>query len=85
MPTDRTITETGVTTARPPFVAEKLAVIAGRGFDPYRLPPMHHRHLALGAQMIPAGNWQRPGYYGPREKRLECIAAEAQAVRTMWD
>ena len=80
--TDRSVTETGVTTARPPFVAEKLAVIAGRGFDPYRLSAMHHRHLALGAQMIPAGNWQRPGYYGSPERRLECIAEEVRAVRS---
>jgi len=80
--TDRTVSETGVTTARPPFVAEKLAVIAGRGFDPYRLSAMHYRHLALGAKMIPAGSWQRPGFYGPEDRRLESIAAEAHAVRT---
>ncbi len=80
--TDRTVSETGVTTARPPFVAEKLAVIAGRGFDPYRLSAMHYRHLALGAKMIPAGSWQRPGFYGPDDKRMESIEAEARAVRT---
>ncbi|MDK2778466.1 MAG: (2Fe-2S)-binding protein [Pseudomonadota bacterium] len=79
--TDRTVSETGVTTARPPFVAEKLAVIAGRSFDPYRQSAMHHRHVALGAKMIPAGSWQRPAFYGAQERRLECIAAEADAVR----
>ena len=80
--TGRSVSETGVTTARPPFVAEKLAHIAGRGFDPYRQSAMHHRHVELGAKMIPAGSWQRPAYYGREEDRLQCIAAEAQAVRT---
>jgi sarcosine oxidase subunit alpha len=32
--------------------------------------------------MIPAGTWQRPAFYGPTEKRLACINAEATAVRT---
>ncbi len=46
--TQRNISETGVTTARPPFVAEKLAHVAGRAFDPYRQTPMHARHLQAG-------------------------------------
>jgi len=79
--TDRTVSETGVTTARPPFNAEKLALIAGRGFDPYRQSAMHHLHVELGAKMIPAGSWQRPGFYGVPEQRLECIAREAMGVR----
>ncbi|MAD44946.1 MAG: aminomethyltransferase [Oceanospirillaceae bacterium] len=79
--TERSVSETGVTTARPPFNAEKLAVIAGRAFDPYRQSAMHHRHVELGAKMIPAGSWQRPAFYGAAENRLECIAKEAHAVR----
>lgn len=80
--TGRSVTETGVTTARPPFVPEKLAHIAGRIFDPYRRTSMHHRHLALGAKMIPAGNWQRPAYYCRPEERDNCIQAESVHVRT---
>lgn len=80
--TGRAVTETGVTTARPPFAAEKLAHIAGRSFDPYRRTPMHHRHLELGAKMIPAGNWQRPGFYGPADQRDACIHAESVHVRS---
>ena len=79
--TERSVSETGVTTARPPFTAEKLAHIAGRGFDPYRQTPMHQRHVALGAHMIPAGNWQRPAYYGDSAQRLAHIQAEAKNVR----
>ena len=79
--TDRSVSETGVTTARPPFTAEKLAHIAGRGFDPYRQTPIHQRHLELGAKMMPAGNWQRPAFYGPAEQRLKNIEREALNVR----
>ncbi len=79
--TGRTVTETGVTTARPPFSPEKLAHVAGRIFDPYRRTAMHHRHIELGAKMIPAGNWQRPAFYGQAEARDACIQAEATHVR----
>jgi sarcosine oxidase subunit alpha len=79
--TNRTVTETGVTTARPPFAPEKLAHLAGRMFDPYRRTTMHHRHLALGAKMVPAGNWQRPGFYGVDDERERCIQRESEHVR----
>lgn len=79
--TDRTVTETGVTTARPPFSPEKLAHVAGRIFDPYRRTAMHHRHKELGAKMMPAGNWQRPAFYGKPEDRDACMHAEAEHVR----
>ncbi|PPV34634.1 2Fe-2S iron-sulfur cluster-binding protein [Ectopseudomonas oleovorans] len=79
--TGRNVSETGVTTARPPFVAEKLAHVAGRGFDPYRQTAMHQRHLELGAKMMPAGIWQRPAYYGKPEEREACMQAEARQVR----
>ena len=80
--TDRTVTETGVTTARPPFAPEKLAHVAGRIFDPYRRTAMHQRHLELGAKMIPAGIWQRPAFYGPADQRDESIHTESQHVRS---
>ena len=79
--TQRNISETGVTTARPPFVAEKLAHVAGRAFDPYRQTPMHARHLQIGAKMMPAGIWQRPAYYGNAKDREACMQAEAVHVR----
>ncbi|MFV3405362.1 2Fe-2S iron-sulfur cluster-binding protein [Pseudomonas sp. NY15463] len=79
--TGRSISETGVTTARPPFQAEKLAHVAGRAFDPYRQTPMHRRHLEAGAKMMPAGIWQRPAYYGKPDAREACMQAEARQVR----
>ena len=79
--TERSVAEIGVTTARPPFAGEKLGVLAGRGFEPERLTAMHHRHLELGAQMMPAGLWWRPGYYGPKDRREAAIIEEVLAVR----
>ena len=79
--TGRSVAETGVTTSRPPVAAEKLGVIAGRIFSPERRSPMHERHLSLGATMIPAGPWWRPGFYGPKSERLPRINQEALNVR----
>lgn len=80
--TGRSISETGVTTARPPFVAEKLAHVAGRAFDPYRQTPMHKRHVEAGAKLMPAGVWQRPAFYGKPDEREACMQAEALHVRS---
>lgn len=79
--TQRSVSETGVTTARPPFEAEKLAHVAGRAFDPYRQTPMHQRHVEAGAKMMPAGIWQRPAYYGKPHERETCMQQEALHVR----
>lgn len=83
--TQRSVSETGVTTARPPFEAEKLAHVAGRAFDPYRQTPMHKRHVEAGAKMMPAGIWQRPAYYGKASERDACMQAEALHVRNKVD
>jgi sarcosine oxidase subunit alpha len=79
--TGRSVAETGVTTARPPVKAEKLAVLAGRHLNPIRFTPMHHRHLEAGARMMPAGTWRRPAYYGSVTERETCIQRESLTVR----
>jgi sarcosine oxidase subunit alpha len=70
-----------VTTQRPPYTPEKFGHMAGRVFDPERRTAMHHRHLELGAQMMPAGLWWRPAYYGQKSQRDAAIREEVQAVR----
>lgn len=72
--TDRTIADTGTTTARPPFTPVKLGVLAGQKLEPVRLTPLHHQHLDLGATMMNAGQWKRPEHYGNPN-------AEVRAVR----
>ncbi len=77
----RTVAETGVTTARPPFAPERIAHCAGRSFYPERHSSMHHRHLEAGAQMLLAGVWLRPAYYGPKGERDRCMSEESLNVR----
>jgi len=79
--TRRKVAQIGVTTARPPLAAEKLGVLAGRGFEPERFTAMHHRHLEAGATMMPVGLWWRPAYYGPRERRETCVREEWLSIR----
>ncbi|MGI9493598.1 MAG: glycine cleavage T C-terminal barrel domain-containing protein, partial [Geminicoccaceae bacterium] len=73
--------EIGTTTSRPPFSAEKFAHLAGRSFEPVRETAMHHRHLEAGAQMMTAGLWMRPAYYGPKDQAERLIAAEVDNCR----
>jgi sarcosine oxidase subunit alpha len=77
----RTVAETGVTTSRPPFAPEYLAHNAGRSFYPARYSNMHHRHIEAGANMLQAGDWYRPAYYGPAAQKSEAINSEVNNVR----
>ena len=42
---------------------------------------MHARHLEAGAQMMVAGPWHRPAYYGSPEARAQAIREEVMNVR----
>ncbi|MGD9764820.1 MAG: 2Fe-2S iron-sulfur cluster-binding protein [Candidatus Binatia bacterium] len=67
--TGRTMDEIGTTTARPPVVPVALGVLAGRSHHPVKRTPMHHKHVALGAEMMDLGGWQRPyAYRAPAEE-----------------
>jgi sarcosine oxidase subunit alpha len=70
-----------LTTQRPPFSPEPVALLAGRCFQPVRHTAMHRRHIEAGARMMPAGLWLRPAYYGEKAERDTCIASETHAVR----
>jgi sarcosine oxidase subunit alpha len=72
----------GTTTARPPYSGESFGVLAGRSFDPVRRTAMHHRHVEAAAQMMPAGAWMRPAYYGKKTDAAAAIAGEVAAVRS---
>ncbi|AYG70867.1 MULTISPECIES: 2Fe-2S iron-sulfur cluster-binding protein [unclassified Rhizobium] len=79
--TGRTISEVGVTTARPPVTTEKIATLAGRKFTPMRRTPMHEMHEAEGASWLLAGNWMRPAFYGEGASDKQSIAAEVLNAR----
>lgn len=70
-----------VTTQRPPFRPISFGVLAGRIFEPERLTPMHHWHIAHNATCMPASLWQRPAFYGCRGERDASIRKEVAAVR----
>jgi len=73
----------GTTTARPFYHPVPLAILAGRGFLPYRHTPLHKAHVAAGAQMSQAGDWWRPDFYRTEreQERGACILAEVKNVR----
>ena len=73
--------DVGTTTTRPPYRAEKFGILAGRAFEPERHTAMHHRHLELGAEMMPAGLWMRPAQYNSEFTREYSIAAEVRNCR----
>ena len=79
--TSRSLSECGVTTARPPLRPERLEVLAGRSFQPERRTAIHHRHLEAGAFMVPVGLWWRPGFYGEEPQASACIRRETLAIR----
>jgi len=79
--TGKSMASIGTTTFRPPFVPEKFAVLAGRSFEPVRHTAMHQRHLELGAQMMVAGAWMRPAFYGAKGEARRAIEREVNAVR----
>jgi sarcosine oxidase subunit alpha len=79
--TQRTVNDIGVTTARPPVTTEKIAVLAGRKFNPMRRTPMHEQHVSHDAVWLFAGNWMRPAYYGQTSDLKTPIANETMSVR----
>jgi sarcosine oxidase, subunit alpha len=74
--------EVGTTTSRPFVHPVPMSHLAGRGFAPYRLTPLHSRHERAGAVFMQAGVWLRPEFYKAGGKtRLEAVGEEAAAVR----
>lgn len=76
----KSIGETGTTTARPFYHPVPIKHLAGRRLRPERRTPMHGWHKAHGAVFMPAGHWLRTKYYGPAPE-AEAIRAEVLAVR----
>ncbi len=65
----RELSAARTTTARPPITPVPLGVLAGRNHQPEKHTPLHHRHIALGAEMMLLGSWKRPyAYTAPSEE-----------------
>jgi sarcosine oxidase subunit alpha len=67
----------GSTTARPPWAAVPMGVLAGRPFEPAKHSALHGRHRELGATVMWAGDWRRAYDYG--DPRAEALAVHEDA------
>jgi sarcosine oxidase subunit alpha len=75
--TGTTLAEVGTTTARPPWHAVPMGVLAGRPFEPAKRSSIHGRHRELGANVLWAGDWRRAYDYG--DPRGEALAVHEAA------
>jgi methylglutamate dehydrogenase subunit C len=86
--TKKSIPDTGMTIARPPYTPVALGALAGhhRGkeFKPTRLPPSCAWAKEQGAAFVETGLWLRPSYF-PRAGEsdwLETVTREVNTVRS---
>jgi sarcosine oxidase subunit alpha len=75
--TGQSLEEVGTTTARPPWHAVPLGVLAGRPFEPAKRSAIHGRHRELGASVMWAGDWRRAYDYG--DPQAEALAVHEAA------
>jgi sarcosine oxidase subunit alpha len=75
--TGQTMAAVGSTTARPPWSAVPMGVLAGRPFEPAKRSALHGRHRELGATVNWAGDWRRAYDYG--DPRGEALAVHEDA------
>ncbi|WP_333793456.1 sarcosine oxidase subunit alpha family protein [Hyphomicrobium sp.] len=85
--TGRSIPETGITVARPPYSPVSLGAIAGhhrgKSFKATRHPPSYRFAKEQGAKFVEAGLWLRPSYFPRPGERdwLETVSREVTTVR----
>jgi glycine cleavage system aminomethyltransferase T len=86
--TGRSIPETGITMARPPYTPVAVGALAGhhrgKSFKPTRLPPSYKWAEEQGAVFVETGLWLRPSSF-PRPGEgdwLDTVKREVQTVRT---
>jgi len=85
--TGRSIQQTGITVARPPYTPVAVGALAGhhrgKSFKPTRLPPSYRWAKEQGAVLVETGLWLRPSYFPrPGEKDwLESVKREVTTVR----
>ncbi|MEM4311857.1 MAG: FAD-dependent oxidoreductase [Nitrososphaerales archaeon] len=63
----------GSTTSRPPYSPIPLGLLAGPPHIPYKLTPIHRRHLEFNPKFINMGEWKRPFYYTSIEEEYRAV------------
>jgi sarcosine oxidase subunit alpha len=76
--TDKSLQETGMPTARPPFAPVALGVLAAGHLVPRKETAIHDRHVEAGAEFMWAGDWRRPHHY--QDPQLECEAVHERVA-----
>jgi methylglutamate dehydrogenase subunit C len=84
--TKKSIPETGMTMARPPYTPVALGAFAGhhRGkeFKATRLPPSYAWTKEQGGSVVETGLWLRPSYF-PRPGDADWLASVTREVKTV--
>ncbi|HXE02529.1 MAG TPA: sarcosine oxidase subunit alpha family protein [Hyphomicrobium sp.] len=84
--TKKSIPETGMTMARPPYTPVALGAFAGhhRGkeFKATRLPPSYAWTKEQGGNVVETGLWLRPSYF-PRPSDADWLASVTREVNTV--
>jgi sarcosine oxidase subunit alpha len=78
--TGRSVPETGLTTARPPFKPVLLGALAGRNRHPVKLSPFHHKSSGPTAKMMNMGEWKRTFTYTSVEEEYRAIRERAGII-----
>jgi len=78
--TGKTLRETGATTARPPVEPVSLGLLAGAHHHPVKVTPMHHKHVAAGAEQLDMGVWRRPRFYTTEAEEWKAVRENAGII-----
>jgi sarcosine oxidase subunit alpha len=70
----------GTTTARPPWSAVPLGVLAGRPIEPAKRSALHAHQRELGGNVMWAGDWRRPYDYGDPDAEVRAVQEAAGLI-----
>src|SRR5208282_4567351 len=71
--TGRSISQTGRTVSRPPYLPVSMGALAGAELHPTKLTALHYKHLELGATIMDMGEWKRPYMYTSVEDEHKAV------------
>jgi len=71
--TGLSLSDVGLTTARPPWLTVPLGALAGRPFEPAKRSSLHSRHRQQSANIRWAGDWRRAYDYGNPEAEVLAV------------
>ena len=78
--TGLTVSEVGMTTARPPWVSVPMGVLAGRPIEPAKRSSIHGRQREQNAHVKWAGDWRRAYDYGDPEAEALAVHESAGVI-----